>query len=58
MSPAPEWKCLKRFKLGLGKPWESNDSDTDTEEVVLRKEIRVMQKRENFNDGTKQQRMN
>ena len=42
ISPLPGWKCLKWFKLNLGEPWESegsNDSDTDTNEVVLCKEI-------------------
>ena len=23
MKPPPGWKCPKRFKLGLGEPWES-----------------------------------
>ena len=23
LKPPPGWKCLKRFKLGLGEPWES-----------------------------------
>ena len=27
MSPPPGWKCPKRFKLGLGEPWESEGSD-------------------------------
>ena len=45
-SPPPGWKCPKRFKLGLGEPWESEGSDTDAEEVVIRKEI---------NDETKQE---
>ena len=42
MSPTPGWKCLKWFKLNLGVPWKSkgsNDSDIDTDEVVLHKEI-------------------
>ena len=25
------WKCPKRFKLGLGLPWESSDSKEDSE---------------------------
>ena len=38
ISPPPGWKCLKRFKLRLGEPWESegsSDSYTDTDEVVM-----------------------
>ena len=41
MSPPPGWKCPKRFKLGLGEPWESegsSDSDTDTGKVVMHSE--------------------
>ena len=26
-TPPPAWKCPKRFKLGLGLPWESSDSE-------------------------------
>ena len=32
LTPPLGWKCPKRFKLGLGKPWESessSDSDID-----------------------------
>ena len=25
--PPPGWKCPKKFKLGLGSPWESSDSE-------------------------------
>jgi len=45
MSPPPGWKCPKRFKLGLGEPWKSkgsNDSDTDTDKLVLCKETTEM----------------
>ena len=41
ISPPPEWKCPKGFKLGLGEPWESegsSDSDIDTGEVVMHSE--------------------
>ena len=36
MKPPPGWKCPKRFKLGLGEPWESepessSDGETDVE---------------------------
>ena len=44
-TPPPGWKCPKRFKLGLGEPWESegsDDSETDTDKVVLRKETTEM----------------
>ena len=73
MTPPPGWKCPKRFKLGLGEPWESegsNDSDTDTDEVVLRKETTETRKETtemrnnhaemgtNCNDETKQQGTN
>jgi len=27
MKPPPGWKGTKRFKLGLGEPWESDDVD-------------------------------
>ena len=30
-TPPPGWKCPKRFKLGLGSPWESSDSEEDSE---------------------------
>ena len=30
-TPPPGWKCTKRFKLGLGPPWESSDSKEDSE---------------------------
>ena len=30
-APPPGWKCPKRFKLGLGPPWESSDSEEDSE---------------------------
>ena len=30
-APPLEWKCPKRFKLGLGLPWESSDSKEDSE---------------------------
>ena len=30
-APPPGWKCPKRFKLGLGPPWESSDSKEDSE---------------------------
>ena len=45
VSLPPGWKCPKQFKLSLGEPWESdgsNGSDTDTDEVVLHKEITEM----------------
>ena len=32
LAPSLGWKCPKRFKLSLGKPWESelsSDSDID-----------------------------
>ena len=29
--PPPGWKCPKRFKLGVGLPWESTDSEDDSE---------------------------
>jgi len=30
MKPPPGWKCPKRFKLGLGEPWESkSESGSD-----------------------------
>ena len=66
MSPPPGWKCLKWFKLGLGEPWESkgsNDGDTDTDEVVLCKEITEIRKNyaatgTDFSDETKQQGTN
>ena len=41
MSPPPGWKCPKRFKLGLGEPWESegsSDSDTDIGKVAMHSE--------------------
>ena len=39
MSPLPGWKCPKRFKLGLGEPWESEESDdSDTEKVEVHRE--------------------
>ena len=30
-TPPPGWKCPKRFKLGVGLPWESTDSKDDSE---------------------------
>ena len=30
-TPLPGWKCPKRFKLGLGFPWESSDNEEDSE---------------------------
>ena len=30
-APPQGWKCPKRFKLGLGPPWESSDSEEDSE---------------------------
>ena len=27
--PPPRWKCPKKFKLALGSPWESSDSEDD-----------------------------
>ena len=39
MSPPPGWKCPKRFKLGLGEPWESEESDdSNTEKVEAHRE--------------------
>ena len=29
-APPPGWKCPKTFKLGLGPPWESSDSEEDS----------------------------
>ena len=34
LTPPLCWKCPKRFKLGLGEPWES-ESDADFDETVL-----------------------
>jgi len=35
MKPPPGWKCPKRFKLGLGEPWESkSESGSDGEADV------------------------
>jgi len=28
--PPLEWKCPKRFKLGMGLPWECSGSKDDT----------------------------
>jgi len=33
-TPLPGWKCLKRFKLGLGSPWESSDSKEDSTKEI------------------------
>ena len=33
-TPSPGWKCPKRFKLGLGSPWESSDSEEDSEREI------------------------
>ena len=62
-TPPPGWKCPKWFKLGLEEPWESegsDDSETDTDEVVLRKETTEMRMEstegKNCNDETKHQR--
>ena len=30
-TPPSGWKCPKRFKLGLGSPWESSDREEDGE---------------------------
>ena len=39
MSPPPGWKCPKRFKFGLGEPWESEESDdSNTEKVEAHRE--------------------
>ena len=39
LSPPPGWKCPKRFKLGLGEPWESEESDdSNTEKVEVHRE--------------------
>ena len=66
MSLPPGWKCPKWFKFSLGEPWESegsDDSDIDTDEVMLCKEITEICKNHaemgtNFNDESKQQRTN
>ena len=34
LTPPLCWKCPKRFKLGLGEPWES-ESDADFDETVF-----------------------
>ena len=64
-TPPPGWKYPKWFKLGLEEPWESegsNDNETDTDEVVLRKETTEMRMEstegKNCNDETKNQRTN
>jgi len=31
--PPPGWKCPKKFKLGLGSPWESSDSEDNDKEA-------------------------
>ena len=33
-TPPPGWKCPKQFKLGLGSPWESSDSEEDCEREI------------------------
>ena len=33
-TPPPGWKCPKRFKLGIGVPWESSDSEDDSETEI------------------------
>ena len=39
MSPPPGCKCPKRFKLGLGEPWKSEESDdSNTEKVEVHRE--------------------
>ena len=40
-TPLSGWKCLKRFKLELGPPWESSDSgeedsEREIDEILLR----------------------
>ena len=58
MSSPPGWKCLKWFKLSLRVPWKSkgnNDSDIDTDEVVLHKKNvykNHKQQGTNYNDET------
>ena len=32
----PGWKCPKKFKLGLGLPWESSDSEDNSNDELFR----------------------
>ena len=38
LTPPLGWKCPKRFKLGLGKPWESeSSSDSDLDDFITKR---------------------
>ena len=49
MKPPPGWKCPKRFKLGLGEPWESeSESSSDGEtDVEVRTKVRTFVSQQN-----------
>ena len=49
MKPPPGWKCPKRFKLGLGEPWESeSESNSDGEtDVEVRTKVRTFVSQQN-----------
>ena len=49
MKPPPGWKCPKRFKLGLGEPWESeSESSSDGEtDVKMRTKVRTFVSQQN-----------
>ena len=37
--PPSSWNCPKKFRLGLGRPWESSSSDSEADEGLERKPL-------------------